>query len=224
MTLEGLWAEIESELKWRVDEIRFFKNLVSNLDTSERQDQYRRALILLLYAHFEGFTRFAFAHYIRAVNQAQIKCGQASHAIAASTLSGVFASLRNPNKKCDLFRRTLPDETHLHRFARDREFLEQLGKALELDVCLSDGLADAESNLKPEVLQKILYRLGLPHDSFDGFKGRINKLLNYRNRIAHGESKEGISQDTYNSLQSDVFYLMNEIKSAIVDSVRNRRY
>lgn len=224
MNLADLWEEIEAEQKWRTDEMRFFQNIIANIKPDVKQDQYRRALVLLLYAHFEGFCKFAFTHYIKAVNHRRIKCHEANYAIAASTLSKIFASLRNPDKKCDIFRKTLPEDSQLHRFARDREFLERISEISSLDVSLDDNLIDTESNLKPEILQKILYRLGLPHSTFDNLNGQINKLLNCRNTIAHGEKRAGISKETYDSLKEDVFFIINEVKREIMKSLKNKSY
>jgi hypothetical protein len=223
MNISELWAEIESEQTWRMDEIRFFQNQLINID-SEKREQYRRSLVLILYAPFEGFCKFAFAHYMKAINTFKMKCNEANYAIAASALSEVFMTLRNSEKKSDIFRRSLPDDSQLHRFARDREFLERISEIDHLVVLLDDKIIDTESNLKPVVLQKILYRLGLPYDKFDNLRGQINKLLNYRNKIAHGEMKDGIPEKEYISLRDDVFFIMDEVKREIMNALENRKY
>src|SRR5206468_479036 len=91
----------------------------------DQQNQFRRALILILYAHFEGFCKFALTLYVNAVNSESIACGEANYAIAAASLADLFMAIRDPERKCPEFRRQLPDETALHRFARDREFVER---------------------------------------------------------------------------------------------------
>jgi hypothetical protein len=125
MNAPELWAEIEADQTWRLDEIRFFQNRLPELQTTDEQNQYRRALILILYAHFEGFFQFALAHYIKAINTRAPMCRDAQPALAASTMSEVFRELRNPDSKCNEFRHTLPDDSKLHRFARDKEFVEK---------------------------------------------------------------------------------------------------
>jgi HEPN superfamily RiboL-PSP-like protein len=45
-----------------------------------------------------------------------------------------------------------------------------------------------ESNLKPVVLRKILFRLGFPPETFASHEGTIHRLVNRRNNIAHGLS------------------------------------
>jgi len=56
--ISDIYAEVEAEYAWRQDEIRFFQNQSTNAPEN-KQDQFRRVLILLLYAHFEGFCKFA---------------------------------------------------------------------------------------------------------------------------------------------------------------------
>ncbi len=224
MNLNSLWTEIELDQKWRLDEIRFFQNLINDLKKDSEKDQFRRALILLLYAHFEGFTKFVFLVFIKAVNQENLKCNQVNYSIASATLSHVFASMRNPDKKCPIFRRKLPEDRTLHRFARDKEFLEQINEIDNTYVNIDEDVSDSESNLKPEILQKILFRLGFDHTLFEEQSKQIPKLLNYRNDIAHGKSKDGITEEEYFSIRDDVFFIINQIKKKIMGALTDKVY
>ena len=76
MNLVQLRAELEADQAWRRDEIRFFQNQAAKLDTTERPNPFQRVLILLLYAHFEGFSRFALILYMNAVNSTSMTCGE----------------------------------------------------------------------------------------------------------------------------------------------------
>ncbi len=62
MSLSQLWTEIENEQSWRFDEIRFFQNRLAEIKSEEDREKYRKALVLILYSHFEGFCKFAFLH------------------------------------------------------------------------------------------------------------------------------------------------------------------
>lgn len=224
MNLEIIWSEIEKEQAWRVEEIHFFQNFLLNLKSEEERARYRRALILILYAHFEGFCKFAFIHYIKTINDMGINCNQVNFALAASALNDIFDSLRDNNKKCDLFRYSLPDDSRLHRFARDSEFIKNFNDVFSRNVSIPEKVVDTDSNLKPEILQKILFRLGLPHNKFDNIKNHIHKLLNFRNKISHGESKEGLSNEEYELLKKSVFFIMNEIKRDIMEFLSEKKY
>jgi hypothetical protein len=223
MNIDDIFAELEREQAWRYDEIRFFQNQSTNAPEN-KQDQFRRILILLLYAHFEGFCKFAFTLYVNNVNAAQIKCEQANYAIAAASLSDLFNALQDSDRKCRVFRKTLPDETKLHRFARHKDFIEQSSEFDNKIVNISEKLVDTESNLKPVVLQKILYRLGFPHDQLRNIDGEINQLLEYRNKIAHGESTSGINLEKYLDLRTASFKIMDEVKRLVVEALTERYY
>ena len=73
MDFNSIRAELEQDLAWRVDEIRFLQNQGSALGEDDKR-RYRRALVLILYSHFEGFCKFSFSHYVRILNAVGVKC------------------------------------------------------------------------------------------------------------------------------------------------------
>lgn len=224
MSPAELWAEIEADQAWRQDEIRFFQNRLGDLDSDDEKSQFRRALILILYAHLEGFFRFTLAHYIRAINQMDLTCREAQPAIAAATMAEVFRDLRNPNSKCPEFRNSLPDDGKLHRFARDKEFVERFEEFDRRQVNISDDVVDTESNLTPPVIRKNLYCLGFPPDKFAAFEGQVNRLLAFRNPIAHGETRKGVDAADYESLRDAAYEIMQAIKRDIMQAIESREY
>lgn len=202
---------MEAELEWRSAEMRFFHNLCENIPSDDQQEQFRRALVLLLYAHFEGYCKFALALYVSAVNNLGLCCKQVSPAIVAATLHDVFVKLRDPSRKSTEFKSDLPDDSKLHRFAVDIEFIVRTEEIMSRMVSIPENIVDTESNLKPVVLRKNLFRLGLPHDRFSSHDGVINKLLEFRNKIAHGETKAGVREDAYEELRDSAFNVMSGI-------------
>jgi len=215
-------AQLEAEYTWRLDEIRFFQNQCSAIQSEGDQGKFRRAIVLLLYAHFEGFSKFALALYADAINQEGIECNAAHHAIAAASLHDLFVSLRDGTRKAKEFGNQLPDDAKLHRFARDREFLERAEVIMSRKVEIPDGLIDMESNLKPVVLRKNLYRLGLPYDQFSELDGDVDMLLELRNKISHGESKSGVTQHLYDKLFSAATRVMTGITAGVTQAFDER--
>jgi hypothetical protein len=224
MNLSDLAAQLEADLLWRQDEVRFFQNRGATLPSEDEKDQYRRAVILVLYAHFEGFCKFGFEVYRTTINSEQISCADATPAIAAAGWAQIFKELRDPTKKCRDFKNTLPDDGKLHRFARDREFMERKSEFAQLPVMIPEEFIDTESNLKPVVLRKILYRLGLPYDQFEQHEGQISRLLNTRNKIAHGEDRAGVKETEYEELRKLVFQMMDAIKNRIIEYLRHKAF
>ena len=158
------------------------------------------------------------------VNGRGITCAEATFAIAAASLSDLFKALRNPDQKVQEFRNTLPDDRKLHQFGREREFVERTAEFGIRPVKLADNVVDTESNLKPIVLRKNLYRLGFRPDQFAEYEGNINQLLEYRNKISHGQMQAGLSRNRYEELRVAVYEVMNEIKSQIMKAIQDRSY
>ena len=140
MNLTELWTQIEEELAWRHDELRFLNNQIELLEGDDEKKKLRRAALLMVYAHFEGFTKFSFDLYITAINNENLKCRDVTATILACSFNDIFKALRNPDSKGDIFRNSLPDDTKLHRFARSVHFLEDLDAKLSLNVNIPDSI------------------------------------------------------------------------------------
>lgn len=224
MNLSNLWSQIENELAWRQSELRFLNNQIEKLDNENDKKTLRRSAILMLYAHFEGFTKFSFELYINAINNENLRCAQVNHHIVACSMNDVFKELRNPNSKTNIFRNSLPDDTMLHRFARNVHFLQSLDEKLSQLVSIPESIIDTESNLKPKVISKLLYSIGLNHNLFESEYGAVNRLLNIRNKIGHGEMRRGLEEQEFNDLYNISINILTVIKSKIMESLTNRNY
>ena len=216
MNREQFAVELERDQQTREAEIRFLQNIASALSLSEEdRERYRRSLVLMLYAHFEGAVKFSLQTYLRFVNDQGITVAEASSSIAAASLRDVLHALRDPQKKCDLFQRALPDDSALHRLARERDFLEEIPGVLSRVVILPDSLVDTESNLRPIVLRKLLYQVGLDHQMFQAHDPTVHQLLELRNKIAHGESLGGIREEVYGKLRFSTLWIMRDLKAKL---------
>ena len=80
------------------------------------------------------------------------------------------------------------------------------------------------SNLKPAVLRKNLFRLGLALDTFEAVEGQINRLLSSRNKIVHGESKSGVSLKFYEELRDAVYSVMQNITMEVTKAIIERKF
>ena len=61
MNIIEVRAEFEEELTWRVDEIRLLHNQLGYIRKEADKMRYRKALVVMLYSHFEGFCKTAFS-------------------------------------------------------------------------------------------------------------------------------------------------------------------
>lgn len=225
MNLEEVRAQLEDELTWRQDEIRFLHNQLSDIRKEEDKKRYRKALVVMLYSHFEGFCKTALSIYANTINQESLTCSEVTDEIVASSLATVFKDFENPDRKSSLFKNDLPDDRTLHRFARQVELISNLKEIWELNVQIPiSDVVDTEANLKPPIMRKILYRLGLPHGVFIENEGNIHLLLNYRNSVSHGALKDGLSERTYEEIQLATLEIMSSLIKIITMALSDTKY
>ncbi len=99
MNLADIRAELEDELEWRLEEMRFFKNQLADLRTKAQRDRHRRALVVMLYSHFEGVWKAAFSIYVKAISAEGVLCKDATHSLVVASLFDLFAGLSDHRKK-----------------------------------------------------------------------------------------------------------------------------
>ncbi|OOW10247.1 MULTISPECIES: MAE_28990/MAE_18760 family HEPN-like nuclease [Acinetobacter] len=203
MDINAFRTELEEDWEWRLDELRLLKNLSAPLDDN-KANTYRRSLVVFLYAHFEGFFQFALSHYIKTVNDQSIPCAQANTHLVSATIHDVFKALRDDSAKCSYFKAHAPEDTKLHRFFREIQFVENSTEIYSTKVQIKITSVDLESNLSPLVFKKNLYKLGLPHEIDRDIEVNLNKLLGIRNKIVHGERRDGVNRNDYEGFELSV--------------------
>lgn len=225
MKIDTLRAEMEEDLAWRVDEIRFFQNMCASVSSEAAQQRFRKALVVLLYANLEGFTKLVFSTYVSAINAEAVACKEANLAIAAASLADVFRYLRDGNGRVPDYKRLkLPDDIQLQKFARDREFLSQALELMQRPVAIPDKVTSTEANLGRDVLRKILYRLGLPHEDFEDIEPDLERLRILRNSVAHGDAKQGIAKDDYDKLRDSTFRIMRDLMLRVTHALSSKQF
>lgn len=197
MSLEYFQLQIELERDWREDEIRFLDNTQREIESEEDRKKIRRSILCLVYAHIEGFVQFAFSLYIDEINKKGLKCSDVKPVIAAATLHREFIALQNKDKKSSIFRRSLPDDTSLHKLSRQVEFIENIALIQNHPVTIPEGYVNTENNVGQQVLEKLLFQVGLEYRDLRDIYSPLNRLLNVRNDISHGKRKLGIEDKEY---------------------------
>lgn len=223
MSLVVFQEQLEAERAWREDEIRFLDNLQRGYADDVRF-KIRRSILCLYYAHIEGYVQFAFSLYIDEINKKNLKCSEVKSVIAAATLHNDFMALHNKDKKSDIFKRSLPDETHIHRLCRQAEFVESISAVQDLKVAVPDNYIDTESNVGKQVLEKLLYQVGLEYNDLSPTYGPLNQLLNMRNDIAHGKKKAGIEDKDYDRFHTCCLSIIQVISLKLTTAYGNNKY
>ncbi|MCG3671911.1 MAE_28990/MAE_18760 family HEPN-like nuclease [Aliarcobacter butzleri] len=203
MTINELREEMESELTWRSDELRMLKNNLQFIIKEEDKSKYRKSLVVMLYANFEGFCKICLLSYIKYLNNLSIKRKDISRKpeLIASSMYEIFKLYDDKDRKNRVFKTTLPNDTNLHSVFRRADLIREFDNFMEERILLNDEVVNTESNLWAHVLSKNLYILGINPDSFKHYNVDIDRLVNIRNSIAHGTERRGITEKSFEKLE-----------------------
>lgn len=224
MQLEEIRAEMEEELTWRQREIVFLRNVMVGITKEEEKERYRKSLIVMLYAHFEGFCKTCLLIYVKAINDLNLTRKEANYSLVSSSMEGIFNGYDNLDKKCKVFKRELPNDTDLHRFYRRTDLVVQFNEFLEQKLVIADNVINTESNLWYHVLKKNLFKLGIDYTVFNQYQSSIDKLVNKRNSIAHGSERFGIAESEYRKIQDDIIETMNNIIRILMKNLKDESF
>jgi hypothetical protein len=218
---DDVFRQMENDRSTREGEIRLVGNIARRTSNEAERNMLFRTSVLLTYSHLEGFCKFALTAYLSAINALNLSIEEASSAVVAASMTEIFAALRHPQTKHEFFANALPDDAKLHLVARERQFIENFQAAMQRTVRLPDDLIDTESNLKPIVLMKNLYKLGLDYNSVSAHSGSVNKLLNVRNAIAHGDTLRIPKEEEIDNYVATTFGVMSFVQREIHAALRS---
>jgi hypothetical protein len=194
MTIDDVCAQLETDMAWRQDELRALSNLQAAMKGDPEKGRLRRALLVMLYAHAEGFCKIAFLTYVNAINKAATSCGAATESLVAAAFADVFHALTYGDPKQKVFPLPPPADNKLTIFARQREFIAELPRFLSRTLEVPDTAVNTEDNLSSRVVKRNLYRLGFPEDLLSGYHAALDELVKRRNNIAHGADSDSVKE------------------------------
>jgi hypothetical protein len=224
MTVAELWTELEAELEWRQAELRFLANTLEGLNRNSDRDRFRRVIVVMLYAHVEGFCKVAFSTYVNLLNRRRLACRDVAECIAAAAFSNVFHALAFGDRKGKVFPSAVPADDKLLVFARQREFFVELDRLLREPISIPDSIVNTESNLGSVTLRRNLFRLGFSVNLLEHHDRALDELMNRRNNIAHGIDPAIVRESDYQRLKKATFEAKDEMALAIVDAVEQEQY
>ena len=214
-----LTDEIEIEYLHRLDELAKIENslrLTGPESDEDLQGLLRNAMVLMLYAYFEGFCKKIFEIYVIYLNRKKEKVECVKSPLAAASIAKEFDLLEDSRHAPEGYGIDYNENGRLMRYARRIEFTEQFRKLMEKTVSIPESILNTESNLRPEVLNRILFNLALDYKVEDQERGYLNKLVNYRNNIAHGTFARPISIEEFNNCKKTTLLLMERIKNEVI--------
>jgi hypothetical protein len=187
---------------------------------------------LLSYRNSAAGTRRAECHFRHAAYQQQRRLARRNRKLARFPAAVHRARAEGLVEPCIVARRrNNHDSPHAwigvlmpHRLHRQIEFLSQFPELEATKVDVSEKVVDPESNLKPDVIRKNLFRLGFQQDMFQPHESTVHHLLNKRNAVAHGSTRLGVEEDEYNELEAAVLDIMDDVVRLLFEALRHKAY
>lgn len=200
--------ELERDLAWREAELASLKIEVARADRGTvRHSALLRALWAMLYAHYEGFTRFAWDLYLDALEALSLPRSSIRTELAQFSLESTFRSARKDLSPAALWTFVFDD--------CPRSLSEPATFAIRLET---------QSNLWPNLFIENAKAVGLPYTTMDEATAHIRALVSRRNDIAHGKRMVIRSLSEYQKYEDAVFKVLIELASAIDHSLESSEY
>ncbi len=178
MRIEDFQDFLEKDLAWRKMEI---SQLFMILNAAETKDIVGKSIILLLYAHWEGFIKKSSKYYLRYVSEKRI-------ALNALTRNFEAIMLKKFARECiDQDSKNLAKE-----FAFMDAQYKRSNKPFHVDIDVDnefdDELIDTQHNLSSKVLKGIIQIVGISYNNAIQTRETFLdvNLLKHRNAIGHG--------------------------------------
>ena len=203
--MSNWYKQLEDDLKWREEELDLLKNQVRVSKDATKQ-ALLRSLLGLLYAHYEGFCKFAWDLYLKELRNAQIKRKDCRDELAIFSLQDKFKQLKKDLSSKNLWK---------------------FGKT-EFQIILEEMLEFPEikinKNLHPNVFQETSNQIGLNCQLVEQYQIEIKTLVARRNEIAHGKPNIIRNLDDYKKYENAVVEVMHELAVLIIDCLDKKLY
>lgn len=203
------WAkEIEDDLNWREAELASFKVLVFSAPKgSVRATALLRGLWTILYAHYEGFCKFAWDLYLDALEKEGVLRSACRDNIACLSLEKDFKRLKG----------NLSAES-IWAFCT-AQFPQLLSEPAAFRIKL-----ETQSNLWPQVYCENARRISVPTTMMDENTTRIRTLVARRNEIAHGRKMIVSDIAEYQRYEDAALLIMHELAVSILDALEKKKH
>lgn len=199
--------QIEADLDWREKEMAILRKLLFQTAVGSPQETaFLRTNLAMIYAHYEGFCKFALGVYIDALERLALKRVDLKWPIAAQSLGRLHSELRAISDPGEFFTALLGKlDTHLNEKA-EYERPENI------------------ANLWPDLLMRWQTRLGLDCAAVSSEKTRLDTLVNSRNQIAHGKKLTVANKTELDKHAHAATLAMHEVAVSIADALEKRLY
>ncbi|WKT60038.1 MAE_28990/MAE_18760 family HEPN-like nuclease [Microbulbifer thermotolerans] len=178
---------IDTERLRRARELSELKVRMTEMEGASKYGVNSKALIVLSYAHWEGFYNECVTYYIEALKEADKKVRDTSWLLLIGVLRPDLQRLRDRN----------------HSSSAEIEFVERLRSLLDSDFNNFDNMSiRSRSNLNFATLKNNFNILGFDISPFQRWRIKIDKeLVGWRHSVAHGDEPDLSSVDLHRHVQ-----------------------
>lgn len=199
---------INERLAARKMEIFYIKGILEDKKQKKSKETtvLSKALIVMSYSHLEGFVKECVKSYLDYLNTKGIQIRELSSPLLASYIhSSLF---QNPLSPIDAI-----------------EKIESMIVDTHESVCFnSDYMSDTESNLKMDVLLKIVKRIGMDPRQWESYRVYLDSvILKYRNEFAHGDNNF-VDADKAIEISGKVVEMMQLFSTEIMNMAELKSY
>ncbi|NJK76411.1 MAG: hypothetical protein HC849_12470 [Oscillatoriales cyanobacterium RU_3_3] len=206
-TLLILQNNLDEDLAWIIKELSLLKSQIPNTP-NPLQDAMIRAGITILYAHWEGFVKYAAENYLNYVSLKKLRHDQLESCFVALCLKKKINEMDNTNK------------FDLQTAAVDF-MLQQLNERANIPY---EGIIQTKSNLNFMIFCEICKVIGIDTTKYQLREPSIDKqLLLSRNTIAHGKYLS-MNFNEYQKLYDTVIVMMRDIKDDILNAAATEKF
>ncbi len=164
-----------------------------------RYGVHSKALIVLSYAHWEGFYNECVQYFVAALKKSNKKVGDVSWALLVGLLKPGFQRLRDRN----------------HSSEAESQFVNDLRSVIDRDFTEFDiNVISSRSNLDFKKLRQNFEILGFDLGPFQRYRIRIDKeLVGWRHSVAHGDEPDLLSVDLRHHIKlvQDLLLLLSDV-------------
>lgn len=201
-------TQLEEDLDWRMAELGALKVQI----TSARKGSLRRKSLLrsswaMLYAHYEGFCKFAHELYVDAVKKSNRMIRDYSEIFILMSMDNKIKNIKEEASSLEVLDFCVN--------GIDKEMREKID--LEYDT-------ENISNLWPNVLHEMSEELGVECSSVNYYSNKLGKLVNNRNDIAHGEKMTINSFEEFKKYENAALTVMHDVAISVLNSIENKKY
>jgi len=201
---------LEEDLNWREAELASLKRLA--IVNSENEIVLRsmlRACWAILYAHFEGFTKFCWDLVLDQVQSQNITVQELSERFQILALEKSFRNLRgnsSSNYLWRFFHSALPSEIQ------------------QIATFPPECRLETECNLWPNVFERECEKIGVISSELRSYRPRIKALVSRRNDIAHGKNMIVNSIEEYSEYENATLLVLHDLAIQVLEIIEKKSY